>query len=118
MEQESMILAYAVAAGFWFLSSILAWHFGYKAGREDERFRASILIRESRRLMPGAGKLLGDKPTGCPAASDAAHAAKELNRAMILAKSSVAMSTQARSGDEQRWVLMRPVRWTFSKAAV
>ena len=86
MEQESMILAYTVAAGFWLLSSILAWYFGYKAGREDERFRTSILIRESRRLLPEAGKLLGDKPNGCLAPSDAAHAAKELNRAMIPAK--------------------------------
>jgi hypothetical protein len=62
MEQEPMIFAYAVAAGLWFLSSISAWHFGYKAGREDERYRARILIRESRRLMPGAGKPLGDTP--------------------------------------------------------
>jgi hypothetical protein len=75
-----MILAYAVAAGFWLLSSILAWHFGYKAGREDERFRTtSILIRESRRLVPEACKLLGNKANVCVAPSDAAHAAKELS---------------------------------------
>ena len=36
MEQEPMILAYAVAAGFWLPSSILAWYHGYKAGRKDE----------------------------------------------------------------------------------
>jgi hypothetical protein len=53
-----MILAYAVAAGFWLLSSILAWYHGYKAGRKDERFRTSILIRDSRRLVPEAGRLL------------------------------------------------------------
>ena len=81
-----MILAYAVAACFWFLSSILAWHFGYKAGREDERYRATFLIRESRRLVPGAGRLLGDKPTGCLAPADAAHAVQELNTALIPAK--------------------------------
>ena len=82
MEQEPMILAYAVAAGFWFLSSILAWHFGYKAGREYERCSASILIRESRRLVPEAGKPLGDNPNHCLGPSDAVHAAKELNRAI------------------------------------
>ena len=86
MEQEPMILAYAVAAGFWFLSSILAWHLGYKAGREDERYSASILIRESRRLVPEAGKPLGDNPNGFLAPSDATYAVQELNTAMIPAK--------------------------------
>jgi hypothetical protein len=81
-----MILAYAVAACFWFLSSILAWHFGYKAGREDERYSAGILIRESRRLVPQAGKPLGDDPNGCLVLSDAAHAVQELNTTMIPTK--------------------------------
>ena len=81
-----MILTYAVAAGLWFLSSILAWHFGYKAGREEERYRVSILIRESRRLVQGAGKPLADTPNRCLGPSDAAHGAKELNRTMIPTK--------------------------------
>ena len=87
MEQEPIILAYAVAAGFWLLSSILAWYHGYKAGREDERFRTSILIRDSRRLVPEAGGT-GDMPNGCLAPSDAAQAAKELRRVMTSAKAS------------------------------
>jgi hypothetical protein len=92
-----MILAYSVAACFWFLSSVLAWHFGYKAGREDERYSASILIRESRRLVPGAGKPLGDNPEWMPRPIGRRPCGSGVEHGDDSRKSFLAMSAHARS---------------------
>jgi hypothetical protein len=81
-----MILAYAVAAGFWYLSSILAWHFGDKAGREDERYNARN--SHSRNPTPCARvrQATGATTEWMPRPIGRLHAIQELNTAMIPAK--------------------------------
>jgi hypothetical protein len=99
-----MILAYAVAAGFWYLSSILAWHFGDKAGREDERYNARN--SHSRNPTPCARvrQATGATTEWMPRPIGRRPCDSGVERGDDSGKSFLAMSAHARSAGEQYWV--------------